>query len=102
MHAHSHTHMHTHTRTRTHAHTHTHTRVVLTFQIEVNESCVVLHVVGDLTLVAAVVGQRDVVDDEGGVAGPRPLQGHAVSVRAEHPLLPGTHAALSSLPPRGL
>ena len=67
---------------------------VLTFQIEVNKSCVVLHVVGDLTLVASVVGQRDVVDDERRVARPRLLQGHAVAVRPEHPLLPETQTLI--------
>lgn len=58
-----------------------------TFKVQVDEPCVILHVVGDLTLVPAVVLQGDVVDDHWGVSRAGLLQSHASTVRAEHTLL---------------
>lgn len=59
-----------------------------TFEVKIDKSCVILHVVGDFTLIAAVVLQRDVVDDDGGVTWSCLLRFHTPAVEPERPLQP--------------
>lgn len=61
---------------------------MLTFKVQVDESCVVLHVISDLTFVTAVILKSNIVDDDGGVTGARLFQEDASFVGPKHTLLP--------------